>query len=205
VLNDHQRYLREFRLSPPPGYPSIEAFNLELLRALERLHRTTEAPAEQTLRGGTQTLDDLFETGMPEIDALRRMLEVAVAEYIDGLEGEAWHPLVARRSSGFRFSGSWSVRLRSEGFHVNHVHSHGWISSCYYVSVPDCIRDEQTRQGWLRFGETNLYLGERERTAHMVKPEAGLLTLFPSYFFHGTVPFHSDQHRVTVAFDVLPA
>jgi hypothetical protein len=28
--------------------------------------------------------------------------------------------------------------------------------------------------------------------------------LFPSYFWHGTVPFQSDQPRVTVAFDAVP-
>ncbi|HUL47329.1 MAG TPA: putative 2OG-Fe(II) oxygenase [Steroidobacteraceae bacterium] len=29
--------------------------------------------------------------------------------------------------------------------------------------------------------------------------------LFPSYFWHGTVPFASEQPRLTVAFDVVPA
>jgi hypothetical protein len=29
--------------------------------------------------------------------------------------------------------------------------------------------------------------------------------LFPSYFWHGTLPFESDQPRMTVAFDALPA
>jgi hypothetical protein len=37
-----------------------------------------------------------------------------------------------------------------------------------------------------------------------VRPELGLLVLFPSYFWHGTLPFHSDQPRLTVAFDVVP-
>jgi hypothetical protein len=29
--------------------------------------------------------------------------------------------------------------------------------------------------------------------------------LFPSYMWHGTIPFHSKQDRTTVAFDVVPA
>jgi hypothetical protein len=37
-----------------------------------------------------------------------------------------------------------------------------------------------------------------------VRPELGLLVLFPSYFWHGTLPFHSEQPRLTVAFDVVP-
>ena len=31
-----------------------------------------------------------------------------------------------------------------------------------------------------------------------------MLVLFPSYFWHGTVPFVSDQPRLTVAFDAVP-
>jgi hypothetical protein len=37
-----------------------------------------------------------------------------------------------------------------------------------------------------------------------VQPECGLLVLFPSYFWHGTVPFH-EGGRLTAAFDVSPA
>jgi len=37
-----------------------------------------------------------------------------------------------------------------------------------------------------------------------VRPELGQLVLFPSYFWHGTLPFHSEQPRLTVAFDVVP-
>jgi hypothetical protein len=28
--------------------------------------------------------------------------------------------------------------------------------------------------------------------------------LFPSYMWHGTIPFRSDEPRMTVAFDVVP-
>jgi Putative 2OG-Fe(II) oxygenase len=30
------------------------------------------------------------------------------------------------------------------------------------------------------------------------------LVLFPSYFWHGTVPFESSADRLTIAFDVVP-
>jgi hypothetical protein len=37
-----------------------------------------------------------------------------------------------------------------------------------------------------------------------VTPEVGLLVLFPSYFWHGTLPFKSEEPRLTVAFDAVP-
>lgn len=36
-------------------------------------------------------------------------------------------------------------------------------------------------------------------------PEPGLLVLFPSYVWHGTAPFASDETRLSLAFVVLPA
>jgi hypothetical protein len=38
-----------------------------------------------------------------------------------------------------------------------------------------------------------------------VRPEEGLLVLFPSYTWHGTEAFSSDAVRMSVAFDVVPA
>ncbi len=35
------------------------------------------------------------------------------------------------------------------------------------------------------------------------RPEEGLMFLFPSYFYHRTVPFESEQLRVSIAFDIL--
>jgi len=39
---------------------------------------------------------------------------------------------------------------------------------------------------------------------HDVRPAVGTLVLFPSYFWHGTVPFSGAPARLTVAFDAVP-
>ena len=41
--------------------------------------------------------------------------------------------------------------------------------------------------------------------SRIVDIQVGDLVLFPSSLFHRTVPFHADQERVCVAFDVKPA
>ncbi len=28
--------------------------------------------------------------------------------------------------------------------------------------------------------------------------------LFPSYFYHRTVPFENEQNRISIAFDIMP-
>jgi hypothetical protein len=37
-----------------------------------------------------------------------------------------------------------------------------------------------------------------------IKPIPGTLVLFPSYMWHGTVPFHAPASRTTIAFDAVP-
>jgi tetratricopeptide (TPR) repeat protein len=202
TLFDAAKYVRAYDLSPPPGFADGAQFNQALGEELLRLHTRRVEPFDQTLRGGTQTEGHLFARHARPIEALRERIAEIVTNYIRDLPDDPTHPFLARKAEEFSFVGSWSCRLRSSGFHTNHVHPEGWISSAYYVSLPDAIADG--KQGWLTFGESNLGLGERDRPDRFEKPAIGKLVLFPSHFWHGTVPFVSDAMRLTVAFDVVP-
>jgi hypothetical protein len=155
------------------------------------------------LRGGTQTRGSLFAAGHPLVARLQRRFDQAVQRYIAELHGAETHPLLARRGKGFSYSGSWSSRLSDCGFHVNHIHPEGWISSCYYAGVPDVVRDGEGRQGWIKFGEPAFDHGLEWRRA--LQPAPGRLVLFPSYMWHGTIAFRAPTARTTIAFDVVPA
>jgi uncharacterized protein (TIGR02466 family) len=110
-----------------------------------------------------------------------------------------------RRNQGaWTFNGSWSVRLRSSGHHRSHVHPRGWISSACYVELPDCMNKADTDEGALTFGQPSILTTPTLSAEHVVRPGVGMLVLFPSYFWHGTVPFRSNQPRLTVAFDAVP-
>jgi len=37
-----------------------------------------------------------------------------------------------------------------------------------------------------------------------IRPREGLMLLFPSYFYHRTVPFSAAEPRVSIAFDAIP-
>jgi hypothetical protein len=57
----------------------------------------------------------------------------------------------------------------------------------------------------LSFGAPGMITSPSLEAEWSLQPEVGQLVLFPSYFWHGTLPFHSEQPRLTVAFDVVPA
>ena len=86
-----------------------------------------------------------------------------------------------------------------QGRHVNHVHPAGWISSAFYVALPDEI-DAEGPAGWLTLGEAG-ELGLDLPPIRLVQPRPGRLVLFPSTLWHGTRPFEAGE-RLTVAFDV---
>ena len=206
-LNDYDRFVRPILLEPPASHGSLEGFLSDLAETLTPLHPTAAHPLEQTLRGGTQTPGELFNKPAPIIQAFKAQIEKAVQGYIAGLPDDPSHPLLRRKTGRFAFSGSWSVRLKSDGCHVNHVHPKGWISSACYIELPDSMKSapDSDKSGWIRFGQSPLDLGEQDVVAKWVRPEEGVLVLFPSYTWHGTEAFASDAVRMTVAFDAVPA
>jgi len=202
ILNGYERFIQVFDLEPPDGFPDMPSFNKELCAYLEGLHPPVREYLRQSLRGGTQTSGNLFEVGHTLVDKLRARIAEAVGRYVATLNADEHHAFLSRKKSGFRFGGSWSSRLRDSGYHINHLHPGGWISSCYYVDLPDAVNNEAERQGWIKFGEPSFDVGLPVRRA--IRPTAGRLVLFPSYMWHGTVPFREDHARTTIAFDVIP-
>ena len=201
-LADYEHLPTVIEVEPPAGFPDIETFCIKLNDVLDRLHATKAHPTDQTLRGGTQTFGALFLNPDPTIQLLSTQLRKAIAGFIATLPEDHGHPFNARKRTNFDFSGSWSVKLRSGGFHTNHFHPKGWISSAFYVQMPPVAAG--SNEAWFKMGETNLELGDREIIARLVEPKVGRLVLFPSYFWHGTVAFSSPSPRTTVAFDVVP-
>lgn len=174
-----------------------------LLGVLEQRHQLVAHPADQSLRGGTQTRGNLFEADDPVIGGLARATKAAIEQRLAGLRPDPAHPFLGRLTSQVSFPTSWSVRLASSGYHISHIHPAGWLSSAYYVSLPAEVAAGQG-QGELAFGVPDAALGLDLAPRRVVKPQEGHLVLFPSYLWHGTTAFASSAARVTVAFDSLP-
>jgi Flp pilus assembly protein TadD len=200
-LFDYQKLVRSWEIPTPPGFANLHAFNQALKERLDALHTTQQAPLEQTLHAGTQTYGRLFNNPDPLIQALRRSCAALTERYLAELPDLGAHPFMEFRPLEARFAGSWSVRLNN-GFHKNHFHGKGWLSSAYYVSLPgEMSRADNERSGWLKFGQPHTLPGADEQPEFWVRPEEGVLALFPSYMWHGTERFASAEPRITVAFD----
>ncbi|GLQ93123.1 putative 2OG-Fe(II) oxygenase [Dyella acidisoli] len=201
---DYPDLVRPQTLQAPPQWPDLPHFLADVKRSLERLHNPHGHPLLfQSLRHGTETTGDLTRHPDLIIQALFEAFDAPIRAYLAHI-GSGSDPLRRRNRGAYRYNGGWSVRLRSAGFHTSHVHPRGWISSAFYVDLPDDMARASTPDGCLAFGQPSIVTTPPLHTQHVVRPEAGKLVLFPSYFWHGTVPFHSEQTRLTVAFDVVP-
>jgi tetratricopeptide (TPR) repeat protein len=200
-LHDYERVVKRWRIDTPAGWPYLDAYLADLKMRLERLHPVRGHPVGQSLRHGSQTLQGLDKVDDPVIRAFFQAIDGPIKKHIAAL-GSGADPLRARANGSYRFNGVWSVRLRASGYHTNHLHPKGWISSACYIALPGAV--EHRREGWIKFGEPGIPTAPRLDPEYHVKPEPGLLVLFPSYMWHGTVPFSGDEHRLTAAFDLLP-
>ncbi|HJU25337.1 MAG TPA: tetratricopeptide repeat protein, partial [Rhodanobacteraceae bacterium] len=199
---DYRNLVVPYRLEAPAPWRDLAEFLADVKRSLEKLHAAHRHPLLfQSLRHGTETTEDLARSSDPAIRALFTEFDAPIRDYMARI-GRGSDPLRRRNNGTYSFNGSWSVRLRSRGFHQNHVHPRGWISSACYIELPDEPAD--ARAGNLTFAEPGVITSPVLHAEHGVRPEPGMLVLFPSYFWHGTVPFGGERTRLTVAFDAVP-
>ncbi|BEV02440.1 putative 2OG-Fe(II) oxygenase [Novosphingobium olei] len=198
-LEGDPRLIRTWDISSEISMPAL-ADNLRLL------HVGVGSPLDQSVRGGSQTDGNLLVRTDPQIRTLRAALIECTRQYISQLPPmDKRHPTLAGERDQWQFAGSWSVRLTAKGFHIDHVHQHGWLSAVCYVALPEQdgvidVNEDGKLAGWLTFGECRRLLPEIQ-PFHRVRPEVGKLVLFPSTTWHGTRQFAAGE-RMTIAFDI---
>lgn len=182
----------------------IESFN-DALEQIVRQHPSLEFERTgNTTRKGSQT-GNLLES---ENDALRMFvgsIESVVAQYFSDLPVASDHPYLAWRPDGWQLV-AWGVVLESQGHQNPHIHPDGWLSGVYYVRVPGSVTaGSEEKPGCLEVGRPPDTLNcKMDALIRVIEPQEGRFVLFPSYFYHRTIPFESDQQRICIAFDVKP-
>lgn len=200
---DYGTMVRAYEIEAPEGWSSLEAYLADLAAVLDRMHHYSQHPFHQSLRHGSQTTQALKGSEEPALRAFFKAIDKPIREQMAHL-GPGPDALRRRNSGDYQIDGAWSVSLRPGGFHKDHFHPQGWLSSAFYVQTPDQALDTEDRQGWIRFGQPPIPVDPALPAAHYVRPQPGRLVLFPSYMWHGTEPFTTNEKRMTIAFDVVP-
>lgn len=203
-LLDFDRFIRPARIEVPAGFDGLADFNKALA------HQVCNDPTLEFERAGHATrfgghTGDLFLDPQGPVAALKALMEGAVEDYMRAMPEDASHPFLASRPDHWKLS-AWAVVMDTGGHQAPHIHSAAWVSGVYYVQLPNIGNlPEQGQAGWIEFGRPQAeFRCKVEPEVKLFQPEEGLMFLFPSYFYHGTVPIETEEQRICIAFDVIP-
>lgn len=189
----------------PDGFATIDEFNAAFVSYIEQHHSLHYSDLNRSLKGG-QSTRELLDSDDPAAVGFRQIIERAVEAYKAQHPVNADHPFLARRPAETQVA-CWANIIDQGGFQDVHFHPPSWLSGVYYPRLPAAVNDPARKpEGWLEFGRAYYMLDAKgEPPLRLVQPKPGLIVLFPAYFGHRTIPFDTDEKRISVAFDVMPA
>jgi len=175
-------------VDPSPDFSDVGSFNEALVEHILN-HPTLAYELDgHATRKGKHT-GELLSEPMGPMATFERMINNAVEIYLAGLDANSDHPTAKTAPKKWKLT-VWSVVLEEAGHQVPHIHDAGWLSGVYYPKIPhDIGPTEQDPSGWIEFGQPqDLYEVSKSPPVKLFKPQEGMMILFPSYFFHRTVP-----------------
>ncbi len=98
----------------------------------------------------------------------------------------------------------WIVRYMEGDYQSWHTHPNSALSAVMFLEVPDSINEETFPDGMLHLLSNGIY---DEQTleinkSHYVKPEPGLVVIFPSSIGHLAYPFKGPGRRTVISFNL---
>ncbi|HSI45993.1 MAG TPA: tetratricopeptide repeat protein [Methylophilus sp.] len=175
-----------------------------LAELLANIAQTDIAERKQArLTNGKQSAGNLFKRPEAAFRTLGELVKREFRLYQQHFQ-QAQCALITHFPETLEFTSSWYVDMQKGG-HLNaHVHEIGWISGAVYLAMP---ASEDPKEGAFEYGthgDGYPKLHDRFPT-DFIKPDVGDIVLFPSSLFHRTIPFHAEENRICVAFDLKPA
>ncbi len=194
---DYDALLVTRQLGAGSGGGDLAGFNAALAAAAAGHPSLMKDRSGKTTRGGGQTGQLLGPTSGP-IAALEGLIRGAVEDYFADPQ-RASHPNAPKRPPRYRLT-AWATVLETGGHQDPHHHPSGCLSGVYYVQLP-----AEGEPGALEFGRPAAEFAAADMLeVTSLRPRPGLLVLFPSFFWHRTIPFDGSGRRISIAFDVIP-
>ena len=133
-------------------------------------------------------------------------------DQIDQTAGAFLRQVGIERAPGSWTLMSWYNTNRYGDHHAPHTHPGAYLSGTYYVRVPPAtasLDDPGAQPGCISFYDprtaADMITAGHEydaRPAHVVRPSAGTLLMWPSPVQHYVHPNLSREHRVSISFNL---
>jgi uncharacterized protein (TIGR02466 family) len=204
-LTDCEKLVQVFDIEPQSAADSLDAFNAALAAAVRNDASLLTNPVSKSTTGGDQT-GELTMHASEALNGLANLISNAVSEYAGHFDTKeyAGHPVMAMATDTQTLR-AWGTVIRSGGQQTSHMHPLAWLSGVYYPHLPADMDTNDEQAGWLEFNRPpERFHAVGDIPTWRYAPREGRLILFPSWFWHRTLPFESADDRVSIAFDIVP-
>src|SRR5258705_2998470 len=178
--------------------PDTEAMN-QGLRSLILAEESEYPSLGRSNIGGWHSRTDFLHRADANVDALSSWITWALRRMIRTTTGRD-------DFAGTASISAWAAICRAGAYHGPHSHPDSAWSGVYYVDSGTDNRD-QPRSGMLEFldpragAEAVSAPGDPYGEPFRVRPQAGLLVVFPSWLYHWVHPYAGETPRIAISFN----
>jgi len=182
--------------------PDAGAMNQDL-QALILAEEAKYASLGRSNIGGWHSRPDFLNRPEPAVSALTTWLICGVSRMVDATAGKGTF-------KGTLSVSAWATVCRAGAYHAPHSHPDSAWSGVYYVDAGASTRD-RSLSGVLEFLDPRAGVeavtapGDPYGEPVRVRPEPGLLVIFPSWLYHWVHPYAGQTPRIAVSFNATLA
>ena len=157
--------------------------------------------SQDLLEKGTQSSGNIFMNEDQTIQKLKKIILNEIDSYKSSFQNSS-DGYIKSWPENFKLFG-WVVNISKGGSLKSHIHKEGWMSGSLYFEIP---KKTLPNEGNIAFSLTGARYPTNgiEFEERVVETLKGEIVLFPSSVFHRTIPFSSNEERMTIAFDIMP-
>ena len=181
--------------------PDAGAMNQDL-QALILAEEEQYASLGRSNIGGWHSRPDFLKRRDPAVSALTTWLTWVLRRMIEASAG-------ADSFQGTLSVSAWATLCRAGAYHAPHSHPDSAWSGVYYVD-PGTDSPERPLSGVLEFLDPRAGVeavtapGDPYGEPFRVRPQAGLLVVFPSWLYHWVHPYAGQTPRIAISFNATP-
>jgi uncharacterized protein (TIGR02466 family) len=182
--------------------PDADAMNRDL-RALILAEETKYSSLGRSNIGGWHSRPDFLGQRDPAVCGLTNWLNWGLRRMIEASTG-------SNTFQGQLSVFAWASICRVGAYHAPHSHPDSAWSGVYYVDSGSDSAD-QPLSGALEFLDPRAGVdavtapGDPYGEPFRVRPQAGLLVIFPSWLYHWVHPYAGETPRIAISFNATPA
>ena len=155
------------------------------------------------LQGGMQTAGNILELPGQPFKNLRKVIVSKLIEYNQDCKINVDKDFRSKFAQNHYLLQACALVMVKGGSLDYHNHQErAWLTGTFYLRIPDS--NPAAYEGAIEFSHKGPYYpeGDSPFKVSRFKPKPRDLNIFSSALFHRTIPFHSDEKRICIAFDL---